>query len=130
MTQHRIDLPYPGHPPVPIFPRTATGKFQWRLSLQQPRWPVGPEALYLVPIKDGRQAADPVFVRYGSFRSGQTTGDGSLVYQSTPAGGGYTAWIGTLDTNSADWKRLNLSGSNRVAFEPRWSPDSGQIVYL
>jgi len=91
----------------------------------------GPEALYLLPMKDGRQAGDPVFVRYGSFTFGQTTSDGSLVYQSTPAAGGNAAWLGTLDADgrSPDWKPLRLSGSLRSSFNARWSPDSTQIVY-
>jgi hypothetical protein len=91
----------------------------------------GSEALYLLPIRDGRQAGDPIFVRYGSFRFGQTTVEGSLVYQSTPAGGSYQAWLGALDSDGRpfDWNHLGLTGSSRVALEPRWSPDSAQIVY-
>jgi Tol biopolymer transport system component len=90
-----------------------------------------PEALYLLPMKDGQAAGDPVFVRYGSFTSGRTISDGSLVYQSTPAAGGNAAWFGTPDADgrSLDWKPLRLSGSLRSSFMARWSPDSTQIVY-
>jgi len=91
----------------------------------------GPEALYLLPIKDGRPAGDPIFVRYGSFTFGRTTSDGAVVYQSTPQGGGYAAWLGALDSGGrpADWKRLSLSGTSQRSFNPRWSPDSTQIIY-
>jgi WD40-like Beta Propeller Repeat len=91
----------------------------------------GPEALYLLPMKDGKAAGDPVFVRYGSFTFGRTIADGSLVYESTPAAGGNGAWLGTLDRDgrTPDWKPLRLSGSLRSSFMPRWSPDSTQIVY-
>lgn len=91
----------------------------------------GPEALYLLPMKDGRQAGDPVFIRYGSFRRGRTTPGGALLYQSTPQGGGYAAWLGTLDSGSrlVDWRRLNLRGGSQIAFSTRWSPDSTQITY-
>jgi Tol biopolymer transport system component len=90
-----------------------------------------PEALYLLPMKDGQAVGEPVFVRYGSFTFGRTISDGSLVYQSTPAAGGNAAWLGTLDADgrSPDWKPLRLSGSLRSSFMPRWSPDSTQIVY-
>jgi len=91
----------------------------------------GPEALYLLPIKDGRPAGDPIFVRYGSFTFGRTTSDGAVVYQSTPQGGGYAAWLGALDSagRPVDWKRLSLSGTSQRSFNPRWSRDSTQIIY-
>jgi hypothetical protein len=91
----------------------------------------GTEALYLLPIKDGRPAGDPVFVRYGSFTFGRTTPDGAVVYQSTPQGGGYAAWLGALDSGGrpVDWKRLSLNGTSQRSFNPRWSPDSSQIIY-
>jgi Tol biopolymer transport system component len=91
----------------------------------------GTEALYLLPIKDGRPAGDPIFVRYGSFTFGRTTSDGAVVYQSTPQGGGWAAWLGALDSGgrSVDWKRLSLSGTSQTGFDPKWSPDSTQIIY-
>jgi Tol biopolymer transport system component len=91
----------------------------------------GAEALYLLPIKDGRQAGDPVFVRYGSFMLGRTTVGGALSYISTPPGGGYAAWLGALDTDGrlSGWKRLRLSGSSEFGVKPTWSPDSSQIAY-
>ena len=92
----------------------------------------GTEALYLLPIKDGRPAGDPIFVRYGSFTFGRTTSDGAVVYQSTPQGGGYAAWLGALDLGGrpVDWKRLSLSGTSQQSFNPKWSPDSTQIIYI
>jgi Tol biopolymer transport system component len=92
----------------------------------------GTEALYLLPTKEGRPAGDPIFVRYGSFTFGRTTSDGSLAYNSTPQGGGYAAWLGALDSGGrpVDWKRLNLSGSSQRSFNPKWSPDSTQIIYV
>jgi hypothetical protein len=91
----------------------------------------GTEALYLLPIKDGRPAGDPIFIRYGSFTFGRTTSDGAVVYQSTPQGGGYAAWLGAFDSGGRpiDWKRLSLSGTSQRSFNPRWSPDNTQIIY-
>ena len=92
----------------------------------------GSDALYLLPIKDGRQAGDPVFVRYGSFMYGRTTAaGGALSYYSTPQGGNYAAWLGTLNSDGrlGGWKRLSLSGSSGSGLFTRWSPDSTEISY-
>jgi len=91
----------------------------------------GSEALYLLPIKEGRQAGEPVFVRYGSFEFGRTTANGALVYQSTSPGGNFATWLGTLDSEGrvGGWKRLSLSGSSDAPQAPTWSPDSSQIAY-
>ena len=91
----------------------------------------GSEALYLVPIKDGKQAGDPVFVRYGSFEMGKITAGGALVYLAAPRGGEYTSWLGTLESDGliSTWKRLSLSGSGNATPAPTWSPDSAQIAY-
>jgi WD40 repeat protein len=92
----------------------------------------GAEALYVLPMKDGRRDGDPVFVRYGSFLTGQTTASGALVYESAPPDGLYATWLGTLDEDGrlAGWKPLNLSGSSKDPHAPTWSPDSSQIAYV
>ena len=93
------------------------------------------EALYLLPMKDGKQAGDPVFVRYGSFEMGRITASGALVYSATPPGGKYSSWLGTLNSDGhlGGWKPLSLSGSlggsNFISHNPAWSPDSTQIAY-
>jgi hypothetical protein len=90
----------------------------------------GSEALYLLPIRNGRLSGDPVFVRYGPCTFGGINADGALVCQATPSSGDYAAWLGKFDSGGhlADWKRLNLSRS-RGAVLARWSPDSSQIAY-
>lgn len=91
----------------------------------------GAQALYLVPMKDGRRAGEPVFVRYGPCLYGSTNAEGALAYHSSPPGGTYGAWLGALDSagHLVDWKRLNLSGDSAISFGIRWSPDSTQISY-
>jgi len=91
----------------------------------------GAEALYLLPVKDGKRAGDPVFIRYGSFVNGLTKGDGALVYQAVPQGGLTTNWLGTLQpaNGSLAWTRLgvNTAGGN---IWPAWSPDGTEIAYV
>jgi len=93
----------------------------------------GNEALYLLPIQDGRQAGGPVLVRYGSFAGGRITSSGALVYESTPAGGSHRAWLGALNSGSGsvDWNPLSLTGSTPmgVSSGAKFAPDSAQIVY-
>jgi WD40 repeat protein len=93
--------------------------------------PAGSEALYLLPIKDGRLSGDPILVRYGPCTYGGTNSDGALVYRSIPPGGTYGAWLGTFDSSGrlAEWKRLNLSGRTRLPIVARWSPDGSRIAY-
>jgi Tol biopolymer transport system component len=92
----------------------------------------GATALQLLPVKDGKPAGDPVFVRYGSFIGGQTTASGSLLYLSFPdAGALRREWIADLDPEGhpGNWKNLDPGSSGQLAPVPTWSPDSGQIVW-
>jgi len=91
----------------------------------------GSEALYLIPMQDGRVAGDPVFIRYGPCFWGDTRVDGSLLCESNPPGGMLVAWLGALDSNGhvADWKRLNLGAGRTSVAGVNWSPDSAQINY-
>jgi hypothetical protein len=56
----------------------------------------GSEALYLLPIKDGKAVGDPVFVHYGPCFFGLTVGNGGLVCHSTHPDDGLEAWLGSL----------------------------------
>jgi hypothetical protein len=56
----------------------------------------GSEALYLLPIKDGKAVGDPVFVHYGPCFFGSTVGNGGLVCHSTHPDDGVEAWLGSL----------------------------------
>ncbi len=82
--------------------------------------------LYLLPVKDGQRAGDPVLIRYGSFTDGSTTAGGALVYQVFPEGGQFTSWLGTLQSanGSLGWTRLGVNAS------PAWSPDGTEIATL
>jgi hypothetical protein len=88
----------------------------------------GREALYLVPLKDGRLAGDPIFLNYGACAWGMTTSAGALICENNLPGGGYQTWLGTLDSRGhpVDWKRLDTGGTPAGI---RWSPDSAQISY-
>ena len=87
----------------------------------------GSEALYLIPMQDGRAAGEPIFVRYGPCSYGATHVDGSLVCESSPPGGMLVAWLGALDSNGhvTDWKRLSLCVDPS---DLHWLPDSIQIT--
>jgi hypothetical protein len=56
----------------------------------------GSEALYLLPIKDGKAVGDPVFVHYGPCFFGSSVGNGGLVCHSTHPDDGVEAWLGSL----------------------------------
>lgn len=56
----------------------------------------GSEAVHLLPIKDGKAAGDPVFVRYGPCYFGSTVANGGLVCHSTHPADGLEAWLGSL----------------------------------
>ncbi len=90
----------------------------------------GVDALYLLPVKDGQRAGDPVFIRYGSFQEGHTTPAGALIYQATPQGGPYTSWLGMLQSanGSLDWTRLGVNAGESTL--PAWSPDGTEIAYV
>ena len=97
------------------------------------------DALYLIPVNYGFKQGNPILIRYGAFRSfnsfyqaGRTLSNGAFVYQSTPPGGQYATWLGTLNqaSNSVDWEKLDLAGGNSEMREPTWSPDSTQFAYV
>jgi hypothetical protein len=89
------------------------------------------DALYLLPVKDGKAAGDPVFVRYGPCLYGSTVANGALVCQSISPVGLEEAWLGSLDSSGhlVDWKRLELSGTGDAPSYIRWSPDSAHISF-
>jgi WD40 repeat protein len=91
----------------------------------------GSEAVYVLPIKDGRAAGAPVFVRYGPCLYGSTVANGALACQSTSPVGVEEAWLGSLDSRGhvEDWKRLDLQGTGTAPSYIRWSPDSTHISY-
>ena len=93
----------------------------------------GAAALQLIPVKDGKPAGDPAFVRYGSFAMGATTASGSLLYLSAPdAGAIFREWIADLDPTGrpGDWRPLAPPNSiGQLVPNPNWSPDSSQIAW-
>jgi len=104
---------------------TRDGRF---LALASQR--SGAEALYLLPVKDGQSAGDPIFIRYGSFLGGLTSANGALLYWSVPRGGIFSAGIAALDSSGrvGEWRPLSLRmGNGRPQFN--WSPDGARIVY-
>jgi Tol biopolymer transport system component len=92
----------------------------------------GKGALDLLPIKEGKAAGEPVFVKYGDFRDGQTTVSGGLVYHAVKPGGAWAVYLASLDANGhpGDWKRLDLPLGNISNPMPAWSGDSNRIVYV
>ena len=93
----------------------------------------GKQALHLLPIKDGKAAGDPLFVRSGNFEyDGQSTAAGALVYETVKPGGAYDVYTASLDTSGRPdgWKRLDLHLDNPLNPMPDWSSDGNQIVYV
>jgi|HubBroStandDraft_1064217.scaffolds.fasta_scaffold36279_2 Tol biopolymer transport system component len=93
----------------------------------------GRGALDLLPIRDGKPAGAPIFVRNGDFEQGAATPAGSLVYYSVKPGGPWAVYVASLDANGrpGNWKRLNLRfGNKTLHLYPRWSADNNQIVYV
>jgi hypothetical protein len=91
----------------------------------------GAEGLYLLPVKEGQPAGDPVLVRYGSFANGHTTANGAFVYQAIPPGGNWRTSVASLDPEGriGQWKELSLKVGGAAGPSASWSPDSSQIAY-
>jgi WD40 repeat protein len=88
-------------------------------------------ALYLLPMKDGRAAGAPVFIRNGAIEQGWTLPSGALMYR-TVSNPGDVIFIGTLaaDGHVEGWKPLYLETGISGNPRPDWSPDGRQIVYI
>jgi Tol biopolymer transport system component len=91
----------------------------------------GRGALDLLPMKDGKAAGAPIFVKYGDFRGAQTTANGGLIYHAVKPGGAWAVYLASLDANGhpADWKRMDLPLGNISNPMPAWSGDSNRVVY-
>jgi len=115
------------HHPVKLLDWTADGRY---LAIASER--TGKGALHLLPIRDGKPAGAPVFVKYGDFEEGVTTAAGGLIYKSIQPGGVWAVKIASLDSNSrpGEWKRLDLNLGNTLNPWPRWAGDSNRIVYV
>jgi hypothetical protein len=73
---------------------TADGRY---LAIASER--TGKGALHLLPIKDGKSAGEPVFVKFGDFELGATTAAGGLIYRSVEPGGAWAIYLAALDAN-------------------------------
>jgi len=106
---------------------TADGRY---LAIGSER--TGKGALHLLPIRDGKSAGAPVFIRYGDFEDGVMTAAGGLVYSSVKPGGMWAVHLASLDPNGrlGGWERLDLHLGNMANPWPEWSSDSNQIVYI
>jgi Tol biopolymer transport system component len=91
----------------------------------------GGEAMYLLPVREGRRSGDPILVRYGPCEFGSVNTEGSLICSSTFPGGYYGAWLGTMDPSgrTAEWRELNLRAGGQFSEFSAWSPDSSQFIY-
>jgi len=113
-------------PSLKLLDWTADGRY---LAIASER--TGKGALHLLPMKDGKSAGAPVFVRVGDFEEGATTAAGGLIYRSVEPGGAWAVYVASLDANNrpGGWKRLDLPLGNMLNPEPQWSGDSDRIVY-
>ena len=113
--------------------RVGLGLFDWaaggrHLIILSAR--TGKAALHLLPVRDGRNDGEPVFVRNGVFAWGHTTKDGAFIYQRNDRP--WQLFLSTLDAAGKPeaWRKIEGLGQNEYSPWPRWSPDSRQIVYL
>jgi len=113
--------------PLRLLDWTADGRY---LAIGSER--TGKGALHLLPIRDGKSAGAPVFIRYGDFEDGVMTAAGGLVYSSVKPGGMWAVHLASLDPNGrlGGWERLDLHLGNMANPWPEWSSDSNQIVYI
>jgi len=139
-------VPAEGGEPQLVYEERQTGKFiRWLKPCKLLDWTAdgrylaiasehtGRGALDLLPIRDGKPAGAPIFVRNGDFEQGAATAAGSLVYYSVKPGGPWAVYVASLDANGrpGNWKRLDLRfGNKTIHLYPRWSADSNQIVYV
>jgi Tol biopolymer transport system component len=139
-------LPADGGEPQLVYEERQNGKFlQWLKPCKLLDWTAdgrylaiasehtGRGALDLLPIREGKPAGAPIFVRNGDFEQGAATAAGSLVYESVKPGGPWAVYLASLDANGrpGNWKRLDLRfGNKTINLYPRWSADSNQIVYV
>jgi Tol biopolymer transport system component len=139
-------LPADGGEPQLVYEERQNGKFlRWLMPCKLLDWTAdgrylaiasehtGRGALDLLPIRDGKPAGAPIFVRNGDFEEGAATAAGSLVYYSVKPGGPWAVYVASLDANGrpGNWKRLDLRlGNKTINLYPRWSADSNQIVYV
>jgi hypothetical protein len=139
-------LPAGGGDPQLVYEERQTGRFsRWLKPCKLLDWTAdgrylaiasehtGRGALDLLPIKDGKPAGAPIFVRNGDFEQGAATTAGGLVYESVKPGGPWAVHVASLDANGrpGNWKRLDLRlGNKTIPLYPRWSADSNRIVYV
>ena len=139
-------LPAEGGEPQLVYEEHQTGRFsRWLTPCKLLDWTAdgrylaiasehtGRGALDLLPIREGKPAGAPIFVRNGEFERGAATAAGSLVYYSVKPGGPWAVYVANLDANGrpGNWKRLDLRfGNKTLPLYPRWSADSNQIVYV
>jgi Tol biopolymer transport system component len=118
-------LPADGGEPQVAYEERQNGKFsRWLKPCKLLDWTAdgrylamasehtGRGALDLLPIRDGKPAGAPIFVRNGDF---------------------WAIYVASLDANGrpGNWKRLDLRfGNKTINLYPRWSADSNRIAYV
>jgi Tol biopolymer transport system component len=91
-------------------------------------------ALYLLPMKNGVAAGNPVFVREGDMDDGHVMASGALAFKDRPVPSNnvsaYHATLG-LDGKLGEWHPLEIRGGNG-GWDPglTFSPDNAQIAYV
>ena len=88
--------------------------------------------LYLLPMKSGLAAGNPVFVREVETNDALITASGAFVFKDVPDRH-WSVFLATLEPDGklGAWRPLDIRGDNwgRVPI-PSFSPDGGQIAYV
>jgi Tol biopolymer transport system component len=91
-------------------------------------------ALYLLPLKNGAAAGNPVFVRNGDIEGGHDTASGAFVFQDRPArSNSMGVFLASLDPDGklGAWQPLDIRGGNGGwSPGPSFSPDGTQFAYV
>jgi hypothetical protein len=91
-------------------------------------------ALYLLPLKNGAGAGNPVFVRDGDIEGGHGTASGAFVFQDRPArSNSMGVFLASLDPDGklGHWQPLDIEGGNGGwSPGPSFSPDGTHFAYV
>jgi Tol biopolymer transport system component len=91
------------------------------------------EALYLLPLKNGTVAGNPVFVREGAIEAAQATASGALVLKDQPThANNVNTFQASLDPEGklGAWHLLEIRGNGGWNPGLSFSPDGTQIAYI
>jgi hypothetical protein len=91
----------------------------------------GKTGLYLYPLKNGTLAGDPVLVRLGDFKEGQTNLNGTFVFETEKDRATAEIKIASLDEDGrpGSWRTVPIHVGSRGLCCASFSPDGKGVAY-